>query len=82
MLPIICKIIETVIRDRIQRNNLNAQNTAQRGFTVESSSLNAALIMEKFYWESKDNNSQAHLIQLDAKAAFDMVQHIHVLRKL
>ena len=49
---------------------------------MESSSLNAALIMEEFYWESKDNNSQAHLILLDSKAAFDVVQHIHVLRKL
>ena len=69
MLPIICKIIETVVRDRIQPNILNVQNTSQSGFTAGSSPLNAALIVEEFYCESKDNNSQAHLILLDAKAA-------------
>ena len=82
VLPIICKIIETVVRDTIQPNILNVQNTAQGGFTAGSSPLNAALIVEEFYHESKDNNSQAHLILLDAKEAFDVVQHKHVLRRL
>lgn len=82
VLPTICKVLETIIKNRIQSNILKVQNNAQRGFTSGCSPLNAAFIVEEFYRESKDNNVPAHLILLDAKAAFDVVQHTHMLRRL
>ena len=44
--------------------------------------MNAGLIVEEFLKESKDNNLTAHLILLDAKSAFDVVGHAHMLRRL
>ncbi|KAH3810220.1 hypothetical protein DPMN_138609 [Dreissena polymorpha] len=48
-LPTLCKEIETIIRDIIQDCILNVQNRMQRGFTCESSPLNAAFILEEYY---------------------------------
>ena len=44
--------------------------------------MNAGLIVEEFLRESKDNNLTAHLILVDAKSAFDVVDHAHMLRRL
>ena len=71
--------IETVIRDRLQQNILNVQNTVQRDFMSVLSPLNASV--EEFYRESKDKCSE-HLILLDAKAPFDVDQHTHILSKI
>ena len=42
--------------------------------------MNVGLIVEEFLRESKDNTLTAHLILLDAKAAFDLVDHGRMLR--
>ena len=44
--------------------------------------MNAGLSVEEFFRESKDNNLTAHLILLDEKSAFDVVDHAHMLRRL
>ena len=44
--------------------------------------MNAGLIVEEFLRESKDNYLTAHLILLDAKSAYDTVDHAHMLRRL
>ena len=82
VLPVVCKIIETIIRNRIRPICDNVQNPYQRGFTQNASPLNSALILEEFIRESKDNNLTAYIILLDAKAAFDVVDHQHMLRRL
>ena len=58
------------------------RNPYQRGFTRNASAMNAGLIIEEFLIESKDNNLTAHLTLLDAKSAFDVVDHAHMLRGL
>ena len=81
VLPVVRKIIETIIRNRIRPVCDNVQNPYQRGFTQNASPLNSALILEEFIRESKDNNLTVYIILLDAKAAFDVVDHQHMLRK-
>ncbi|KAK3088432.1 hypothetical protein FSP39_019152 [Pinctada imbricata] len=44
--------------------------------------MNCALIIEEFVRESKDQKSKTFLSLLDARAAFDMVWHSSLLRKL
>ena len=82
VLPVISKIIETIIRNRSQKLVLKTQNRAQRGFTTGSSPMNSALIVEQCYREAKDNNIDFQLILLDAKAEFDTVVHCHLLRRV
>ena len=82
VLPVVCKIIEAIIRNRLRPICDNVQNPYQRGFMQNASPLNSALIHEEFIRESKDNNLTAYIILLDAKAAFDVVDHKHMLRRL
>ena len=82
ILPVICKIIEAILKERISPHCDRAQNPYQRSFTRNASPMNAGLIVEEFLRESKDNNLTAHLILLDAKSAFDVVDHAHMLRRL
>lgn len=42
VLPVLIKIIESVIRNRIQNSVIKSQNPIQGGFTKGESSLNAA----------------------------------------
>ena len=81
-MPVICKIVEVIIKERIKTKCDKVQNPLQRGFTRNASPMNAGLIVEEFLRDSKDRNQVAHLILLDAKAAFDMVNYEHLLRRL
>ena len=78
VLPVISKIIEAVIRDRIQPLISNVQ----RGFTKGSSPMNAALPVEEAYRILTDEKQNGHLVLLDAKAAFDKVIHPHLFRRM
>ncbi|XP_063427548.1 uncharacterized protein LOC134711049 [Mytilus trossulus] len=82
VLPVVNKIIEAIIRDRIQPRVLKDQNPTQRGFTAKSSPLNAGLVVEEVYRESVDSNQEFELVLLDAKSAFDVVVHSHLMRRL
>ncbi|XP_053406291.1 uncharacterized protein LOC128559140 [Mercenaria mercenaria] len=79
---VIGKLIEAILRDRISLDVSRNQNIFQRGFTKNSSPLNAAFIIEELYRESKDSKTELNLILLDAKSAFDVVDHQHLLRRL
>ena len=82
VLPVIGKVVEAILRDRISPLIEEIQNNVQRGFTKYASPMNSALMVEELYRESKDNNSNLNLIFLDAKSAFDVVDHNHLLRRL
>ena len=58
------------------------QNPLQRGFTAGSSPLNCSLIIEEFIREAMDKGQTAAVALLDAKVAFDVVNHPSLLRKL
>ena len=47
VLPVITKVLETVLRDQIQLYIEEQQNSLQRGFTKHSSPMNCSLIMEE-----------------------------------
>ena len=72
VLPMISKIIETIIKNKSQKLVLKTQNRAQRGFTTGSSLMNSALIVEECCRDAKDKNIDFQLILLDAKAAFTL----------
>lgn len=82
ILPIINKIIEAILRTRISPNVLSNQNRTLRGFTQGLSPLNAALPIEETYREMKDINQECELILWDAKSAFDVVVHSHLMRRV
>jgi hypothetical protein len=54
----------------------------QRGFTRDTCSMSAALILHEKMLEAKENRQQCFVAFLDAKAAFDVVPHASLLRKL
>jgi hypothetical protein len=58
------------------------QNSMQRGFTKESSSLNSALPIKETYRENADNKNECQLVILDAKSVFDVVIHSHLMRRV
>lgn len=82
VLPVISKIIETIIKQRTTNIILKTQNKSQRGFTVGASPMNSSLSVEECYRDAKDANKGFHLILLDAKAAFDTVIHSHMMRRV
>ena len=82
VLPVISKIVETIIKERIQKQVMETQNRKQRGFTSGSSPINSALPVEECYREAVDNNAECQVILLDAKAAFDKVIHSHIERRV
>ena len=82
VLPVISKVVEAVIRDRIQPLIHNMQNPTQRGFTKGSSPMNAALPVEEVYRILTDEKQNGHLVLLDAKAAFDKIIHLHLFRRM
>ncbi len=80
--PVLSKLIELLIRNKIRPKIDSSQNTMQRGFTSHSSSVNCALLVEEFVRDCRDNNKTAYVAFLDAKAAFDVVSHNILFRKL
>jgi hypothetical protein len=73
VLPVINKIIETIIKNRTNHKILEIQNPIQRVFTDESSPLNSALPVEETYRKNADNKNECQLVLLDAKSALDVV---------
>ena len=79
VLPVINKIIEAILKQRINPAVVATQNRAQRGFTEGASPMNSALPVEEIYRESKDINTEYELVLLDAKSAFGVVIHNHLM---
>ncbi|VDI25646.1 Hypothetical predicted protein [Mytilus galloprovincialis] len=82
ILPVESKIIEAIIRDRVQPKVQKVQNPTQRGFTKGSSPMNAALPVEEMYRILPEKKQNGYLVLLDAKAAFDTVVHSHLFRRV
>jgi len=59
-----------------------SQSPFQRGFTKGVSPLHASLLVEEVTRESRDKGTNCNIVFLDAKAAFDVVDHDHLLRRL
>ena len=57
-------------------------NRLQRGFTQGSSPMYCSLILEEIIRESRDQKQPLYIAFLDVKAAFDVVSHASLLRKL
>jgi hypothetical protein len=82
VLPVIGKIVETVIKCRTNNCILETQNKRQRVFAAGSSPMNSALPIKESYRESKDSNAILHLVLLVAKATFDIDIHSHMFRRV
>ena len=84
VLPVIFKIIDSILKSRIRKKSDPIQCTLQKGFTEKSAPLNAAFILEEARRESWDENNSFIIVALDAKSAFDVVVHKkkNLLRKL
>lgn len=82
ILPILSKLLECILRDRIKPHIEATQNPMQRGFTKISSPMNCSLILEEYIRENRDLKKDSFIAFLDAKAAFDVVNHASLMRKL
>ena len=82
VLPILSQLLESILRERIKPNIDATQNPMPRGFTKNSSPMNCALILEEYIRENKDQKKDSFIAFLDAKAAFDVVNHASLMRKL
>ena len=67
VLPVLCKIIESILKIRVRPISDTAQCSLQRGFTQNSAPINAAFIMEEAGRETNDLWEQLNIIMLDAK---------------
>ena len=59
--PILSKVLESVLRERIKPIIAKNQNNLQRGFTEGSSPMNCSLILEESIRENKDNNLPTYM---------------------
>ncbi|MCW4345464.1 MAG: reverse transcriptase domain-containing protein, partial [Candidatus Thiodiazotropha endolucinida] len=82
VLSIIGKVLEKVLLKRTETTLCREQSRFQRGFTRNSSSTNAALIVTEVQNEAKLNKQNLHLVTLDACKAFDVVWQDSLLRKV
>ncbi|VDI78828.1 Hypothetical predicted protein, partial [Mytilus galloprovincialis] len=82
VLPILCKILEYIARINFRPVLLKNQSPLQRGFTPNTSPLNAAVIFEEVYRQYSDKNCPFYIALLDAKSAFDVVIINMLMRKL
>ena len=82
VLSVIGKVLEKVLLKRTEATFSREQSKFQRGFTKNSSSINAALIATEAQNEAKMNRQNLHLVTLDACKAFDVVWQDSLLRKI
>ena len=78
----IAKVLESILKNRIDSIFDPQQNCLQRGFTSKSSSLNAAYIITESINHHKAVKTPLILVSLDAQKAFDTVNHEILFNKL
>ena len=76
------KIIESVIKERLEKQLSPTQNPLQRGFTEHASSKFTAFIASETILIYKKINRDLELLTVDAEKAFDTVNHDIMLNKL
>ena len=72
----------TYSKKQLQDILTKQQSPLQRGFTTNTSPLNAAIVIEEVYREYSDRKAPFYLAFLDAKSAFDVVDIDILMRKL
>ena len=82
VLPVFCKMIDSILKCGVRPKSDIAQCILQRGVTQNSAPINAAFIMEEARTDANDMEEQLIIIMLDAKSAFDVVVHNHMMRRL
>lgn len=75
-------IIESIIKNRIDPTLLPTQNKLQRGFTENTSSLNAAFIVSETEQYYQETSQELVLVTLDAQKAFDKIHHEILFNKV
>ena len=80
--PIISKILEIILQEKIDPILSPSQSKLQRGFTAETSPINAGIQITEAINEASDKGHPVCIITLDAEKAFDKVDHQLLLRKL
>ena len=80
ILSILGKILEWVTQNRTKDQIEVQQSRMQRGFTSNSSAVNAALIVSETQNEANDLGEPHKLVTLDACKAFDVVWQESLLR--
>ena len=80
--PVVCKIIESIMKNILRPKWDQQQCPLQRGFTKHSAPLNAAFILEEARREALDIGKRLTIVLLDAKSAFDVEVHKNLLKKL
>jgi hypothetical protein len=78
----VIKVLESILKDRLDVIFDPQQNKLQRGFTTKSSSINAAFIITETISWYKETNKPLLLATLDAQKAFDTVNHEILFNKL
>lgn len=78
--PVIMKTLEHVMLKHIEPTL--QENDLQFGFTKGTSPLLSSLLVTEAIAESKDNKLPIHIVALDVRKAFDVVNHNSLLRKL
>jgi hypothetical protein len=61
---------------------LDVLNLLQRGFAENTAPLISSLLLEEYERENRDLKKPTVFGMLDAKLAFDVVRHSHLIRKL
>ena len=76
------KILESIIKDRLEEQLKKTQNPLQRGFTEKASSKFTAFITAETIALYRKLNMELEVLTLDAEKAFDTVNHDIMFNKL
>ena len=82
VLPVLEKIVASILKKRIVETLESDQSPFQRGFTKSTSPLHAAIVIEEIARDSVNKPKCCKFVLLDAKLAFDVVSHSHLIRRL
>ena len=79
---LLMKLLESILKVRVDKIFSNKQSRLQRGFTEKSGSLNAAFIVSEAINDAEINKLPLYFTTLDAQKAFDTVNHEVLFNKL
>ena len=82
VLPVIGKILEILLKQQLWKIVEGLQSKFQRGFTSNVSPLFCALLLNEVIIDSVARKTPLYIALLDAKSAFDVVNHASLYRKL